>query len=312
MSEDKRFRSLISECRKAQDDVFTSVKKFLGTLNEFKDRDGISLLEVKNRELLAYMMDITYLMSLMSYGESIQNNSALERLIYLRTVMERIRPLERRLKTQMEKMLSTGTTVNNSEKAVRPRPDNFESDEASERSGDEDNEHETLHAMKKYVPPKVMAVRYDEDENEKEDRLKEKSRRRALQSSLIQDLRAQYSEAPEELCDETIDRRKKQSEIEKTGYEEDYLVRLQMSKRERHKKKKEDRQNILNDLLRFGDYMAASDTKHSMDDGPSNKKPRHSQKFRGGLRFEKMRTGGKRTKESSSSNKKRVSKKKKR
>lgn len=39
---------------------------------------------------------------------------------------------------------------------------------------------------------------FTEDEEEVEERKLERARRRALQSSLIQDLRAQYSEAPEE------------------------------------------------------------------------------------------------------------------
>lgn len=47
---------------------------------------GISLFEVKNRDLLAYTRDLAYLMYQMSFGNSIQADPAIERLVYLRTV----------------------------------------------------------------------------------------------------------------------------------------------------------------------------------------------------------------------------------
>lgn len=39
-------------------------------------------------------------------------------------------------------------------------------------------------------------------------------------------------------------------------HEEDYFIRLQVNKRERHKRKLKSRQNIIEELLQFGDYMA--------------------------------------------------------
>uniref|UniRef100_A0A914RQA0 Uncharacterized protein n=1 Tax=Parascaris equorum TaxID=6256 RepID=A0A914RQA0_PAREQ len=126
---------------------------------------GISLFEVKNRDLLTYMSEVVYLMGKMSFAESIENCSALERCVFLRTVLERIRPVELKLKPYVEKAMSFSTSTSNSKQ------------------------------MRMFS----MLVRILEDEDVAKERVMERARRRALQSSLISELRAQYSEAPEEV-----------------------------------------------------------------------------------------------------------------
>uniref|UniRef100_A0A183D894 SURF6 domain-containing protein n=1 Tax=Gongylonema pulchrum TaxID=637853 RepID=A0A183D894_9BILA len=64
------------------------------------------------------------------------------------------------------------------------------------------------------------------------------------------------------LQDDSIVRRRKQTDLEKQKYEEDYLIRLQVSKKERHKKRLENRQNILDELLHFGNYMAVQNAEN--------------------------------------------------
>ncbi|VDO46342.1 unnamed protein product [Onchocerca flexuosa] len=157
---------------------------------------------------------------------------------------------------------------------LRPHPDRLKMDDENEEVESEDDvndDNASKAKSKKYVPPKLMAVHYNdiifitEDEEEMEERKIERARRRALQSSLIQDLRAQYSEAPEEFQDDSIIKRKKQEDIEKQKYEEDYLIRLQMTKKEKHNKKIQNRQDILDELLHFGSYMAMKDTEKGGD-----------------------------------------------
>uniref|UniRef100_A0A1I7VA66 Neuroguidin n=2 Tax=Loa loa TaxID=7209 RepID=A0A1I7VA66_LOALO len=267
--EQQRYASIVTDCMKTSTELLNTAKEFCIQLQKEKERDGISFYEVKNRDLLAYTRDLVYLMYQMCIGNSIQGDPAIERLVYLRTVLERMRPIEYRMKSHVEKLIllaSDGTS--NDVKTLRPHPEQLKVDDESEElesenSSDEDASKETK--PKKYVPPKLMAVHYNEDEEEVEERKMERARRRALQSSLIQDLRAQYSEAPEEFQDDSIVRRKKQEDVEKQKYEEDYFIRLQMTKKEKHNKRIQDRQNILDELLHFGSYMAVKNTEKGGD-----------------------------------------------
>src|SRR4051812_17644947 len=81
----------------------------------------------------------------------------------------------------------------------------------------------------------------------------ERARKRALQSSLIQDLRAQYSDAPV-----VINEKPKASQLEKEirKFEENNYMSYQMSKKEKHLMLRRQNQSTLDSLTKFGDYMA--------------------------------------------------------
>ncbi len=59
---------------------------------------GLSLLELKNLLMVDYLSDLAYLFLRKSAGRSIQDDDAVQRLIVNRTVMEKIRPIEHKLK----------------------------------------------------------------------------------------------------------------------------------------------------------------------------------------------------------------------
>ncbi|VDK44478.1 unnamed protein product [Anisakis simplex] len=280
--------------------MLNSGQKFIADMKLENEREGISLFEVKNRDLLSYMTEVTNLMCQMSFAESIQGCSALERCVFLRTVLERIRPIEQKLKPYVEKSISTSATNTVSKQVLRPRPDlmkvgDEEISEESEMSDDEMGGRSS--SVQKYVPPKMMALRYDEDEKAKEERVLEHARRRALESSLISDLRAQYSEAPEELEEERRNRKVKQKDLEKQKYEEDYMIRLQMTKKQQHEHRLQNRQNVLDELLHFGDYMAMDEGSKNKNDkkrkGSSGKGPKGKRSRASGNRFDKMKGGRK-------------------
>lgn len=259
VSEQREFKSAIADCLKTTSEVLDCSKKLLIDVRNERDRNGLSLYEVKNHDFLAYMSELAFLMCQISYGESIQGSHAVERSVYLRTVMERMRPIEQKMKAQVEKL--TAMALGSTKKAIQhlhPRPEMMKigSNESEGSESSEEEEATNKLATKKYVPPKLVAVPYDEDEAAKQEKKIEQNRRRAMQSSLIRELRNEYSEAPEEVLEERASRKFHQADIEKQRYEEDYFVRLQVTKKERHMRKLESRQNIIDDLLHFGDYMA--------------------------------------------------------
>ncbi|VDN42044.1 unnamed protein product [Gongylonema pulchrum] len=148
------------------------------------------------------------------------------------------------MKSQVEKLLSSSANnENGNTKTLRPHPERLKvEEEADSDTDDEEMEKETK--AKKYVPPKVMAVYYN-----------------GLSSELVYDPVEKKNATIQHYLsanrnDDSIVRRRKQKDLEKQKYEEDYLIRLQVSKKERHKKRLENRQNILDELLHFGNYMA--------------------------------------------------------
>jgi U3 small nucleolar ribonucleoprotein protein LCP5 len=114
----------------------------------------------------------------------------------------------------------------------------------------------------------------------------EKARKRAAQSSLIQDLRAQYSEAPVEVRD--LPQMSKMEE-ELHRFEEDNYTRIKLSKKEKLMIKRQDNKNALDSLTKFGDYMAMNNAM----EGGKFKKTSRGVKRRGGQGKKKSKKTGK-------------------
>lgn len=189
-----------------------------------------------------------------------------------------MRPIDQKMKYQIDKMIKAATTGvaggENDPLRFKPNPDNMATklnDEDSESSDEEDGQKKS----KVYVPPKVAAVPYDEDGDKKtrKEKDEERSRKRVLASSLLQDLRDEYSEGPQEIRDETVSRWRKQKdkeeEEERTRYEEDNLLRLPAK---RKKKMTERAETGLDDLTSFTN-LSALDT--GEENGDYSERPRN-------------------------------------
>ena len=59
---------------------------------------GMSLLELKNLLMVDYLGDLAYLMLRKCAGRRVEGQAAVERLVANRTVLEKIRPIEQKLK----------------------------------------------------------------------------------------------------------------------------------------------------------------------------------------------------------------------
>uniref|UniRef100_A0A7E4V2H5 Neuroguidin n=1 Tax=Panagrellus redivivus TaxID=6233 RepID=A0A7E4V2H5_PANRE len=260
MTDPEAFSSIVEDCLKTSTEALAELKKFKSYIAETAPQttDGISFYDVKNREMLAYLTDISYLMTKMAVGDSIEGDTAVDRLLKRRVVLEKIRPIEAKLRPQVDRLIGAKKTPGEGgESAMRARLDQFviddDADDDDAANGDEDKEDDDKN--KKYVPPKIRALQYEGDEFEKEARRQERIRKRMNQSSLIRDLHAQYSEAPEEVFDDYRERESK-SEADRRRYEESHMVRLQVTKKERVAESKKRQLNDLDTLLNFGDYMA--------------------------------------------------------
>lgn len=143
-------------------------------------------------------------------GETIEGDPSIERLIEIRTVLEKIRPIDYKLRYQIDKLVKTATTgVSSSTDPIlyKPNPEDMLSaagadGEANDGDGaasnsdeeEEDDEEEGGGAAKKprkaatagksgiYVPPRIKPVYYDGDEREadKEKKALDRAKKRAI------------------------------------------------------------------------------------------------------------------------------------
>lgn len=227
---------------------------------------GISFLDIKNEMMLSYLIELTQLISLKCSGKQLAGDSVVERLVETRTVIEKMRPIDHRLKYQIDKLvrLATAGKVNTNDPLhYRPIPENLVGDAEMEREDDNEEGTERTRPEKsqKYVPPKVATMKYDGEETTEDKKAKafERARKRAMSSSIIDELRREFDDAPEEIEEHESYRKKKIiKEIkEQTAYEEQYFTRMNMTK----KRKQRERDmmtmsSLASDLTRFENISA--------------------------------------------------------
>ncbi|CAL8400343.1 neuroguidin [Gadus morhua] len=255
----------------------------------FQTAKGLSFLDLRYQLLLFYLQDLTHLISLKTEGAKIKESQAIERVMAVRTVLEKMRPLDHKLKYQIDKLVRTavtGSLAENDPLHLRPNPENLMSKlSESEESGGEDglpsvSEKKTAaFGDRKYIPPKIAPMHYDGDVTEA-DRKKEQQdrlRRSALRSSVIQELREQYSDTPEEIRDRRDFQTERQSRDDqhRKNYEESMMVRLNVPKAERlaRKRSMQGMSGQLNSITHFSDISALTGGAGRQDeDSPRPKK----------------------------------------
>lgn len=172
---------------------------------------GLSFLEVKYHMLLDYLINLTYVVLRKCSGETIEGDPSIERLIEIRTVLEKIRPIDHKLRYQIDKLVKTATTgVSTSTDPIlyKPNPDDMMSsaggagrdeddgeDDSDEEDEDDDEEDEDEAGAAKmprkaatagksgvYVPPRIKPVYYDGDERDadKEKKALDRAKKRAI------------------------------------------------------------------------------------------------------------------------------------
>jgi len=82
--------------------------------------DGISFLQLKHQLLLRYCIHVAFYLLLKAEGKSVANHPVIKRLVAMRLMLERLRPIEKHLKYQIEKLLKAGAVGD------RPSEDDIE------------------------------------------------------------------------------------------------------------------------------------------------------------------------------------------
>ncbi|XP_076357881.1 neuroguidin [Tachypleus tridentatus] len=250
---------------------------------DLSTKKGITILEVKNHMLLSYLTNLAFLMWRKLNGQKISGETAVERLVEIRTVLEKIRPIEQKLKYQLDKLIKTGTTEQldpDDPLKFRANPDSLISKLANDDEDESVSDEEKEERSNIYVPPKLSAVHYegDETEQDRQQRILERARKRVLSTSIMQELRKEYSEAPEEIKESVDFQRETAAKHikEKINYEEEYMTRLTVTKKEKNARKTLNGMSGLDHLTTFEDISALD--AEAIDDLPMKKKEKLARK----------------------------------
>lgn len=270
---------ILSEMSTNAEQVTSLVDQMLERVRsgEFSTEYGLSFLEVKYQMLLDYLINLTFVVLRKCTGQTIENNPAIDRLIELRTVLEKIRPIDYKLRYQIDKLVKTATTgvedVNDPSN-FKARPELLTSQMATQgdsESGSDDDDSDIDHKKLKdqlYRPPKLTAMHYDDDPmTEKNRKQFERLKKRALQSSIIQEMKEEYLDTPIEISEGSkAAQMYNKAQKERERYEEDNLVRLPITKADKHQQRQMTTLGTLgNEITSFRDISMLTGGRKDMD-----------------------------------------------
>lgn len=136
-------------------------------------KHGMTYLEMKYNLLLSYCQFLSFFIVLKMEGRPVKDHPVIDKLIHIKTLLERLRPLDQKLQYQIDKLIRAAAlsevAVNEEEKAepgskkafdalhYKPNIENLQDDE--EEEGDESSDEEG---------GKRVYSSSDEDEDEEE------------------------------------------------------------------------------------------------------------------------------------------------
>ena len=252
----QELRSSLSEIRGRLGPLLQEIKS-----GDIATSEGVSYLEAKHLLLLHYVANLIFYLLLKAEGRSVKDHPVIPRLIEIRSFLEKTRPIDKKLKYQIEKLLLAA-------EAERENPQMIEEEDANlthkPRPGalvvDDDDKSNHIDKDGTYRPPKLNPVSMELDETDdigtgrmssKERRKQINASRKASRSSFIQEFAAELSGAPEEKkmgvpigMDTSQALRDRQKLAARAEVEEELMIRVPLSKDERKRLKAQRRAGL--------------------------------------------------------------------
>ncbi|KAI8899392.1 hypothetical protein BC833DRAFT_585750 [Globomyces pollinis-pini] len=223
--------------------------------NNLQVNNGVSLLNVRLITFLAYLSNLT-LLSISKLNNNLKfKDSIIWNLVQFRNVLEKSKPLELKLKYQIDKLIKMATLNTDNQNSnilnandsidplqFKPNPssmfndDNENADDGKKSKNKQDTDNSGI-----YRPPRLAPLHYDPDQSLKKTKLSSHLRDVASKSRLIRDLQTQYDDRPEEYDAEGTGYgarevgASKEDEIwkEREAFEEENFIRMNMSKKDK-------------------------------------------------------------------------------
>ncbi|EPT25621.1 Sas10 C-terminal domain-containing protein [Toxoplasma gondii TgCatPRC2] len=300
--EHPELQSLLDQLKTSLQDVRGTVRPLLrkAKCRQLITKEGLSFLDTKNQLLVAYLTYLSYYVLLKTHGIPVTDHPVIERLVEVRLLLEKLKPIDDRLRLQINRLLQLAkeknvTDVEGDEDvaAARPRPDlllgvgeerhdgeaSTEEEEDSEKpKGKKANKADDDEGTQLYKPPKILAMEYHaEDQVNKVKAKAERELRRAAErlkrSELVRAVREEVGDAPEEVgLEQWIQVQQSRlgsaasiaKQRAREAFEEENMVRLSMSKKDRKErqmsKKLEEHQRRMTVGTTLGELTAFSES----------------------------------------------------
>jgi len=244
------------------------------------DDTALAFVQLKLQLLLSYCTNIAFYLHLKAQGAPIRDHPVIDTLLRHRVLIERLRPLEQKLRYRVQRLLQLATSgdVAGASDDLRHRP-NLDALDGEDDGGDDDDDDAPAASGGLYKPPKMAATPYDDGGSSRRELQKERQLRRAASSRLYTELRDELSDAPPVLhaddfggarpADSAAVARLRHDEAERTTYEEDNFQRVHMSKQQKaqERKRRANAGRLEDELQAFDDFSHLVDvaTKRQVD-----------------------------------------------
>jgi U3 small nucleolar RNA-associated protein 3 len=272
--------------------------------SDLATRDGISFLELKHQLLVSYCVNLAFYLLLRAEGKSIASHPVVKRLVHIRVTLEKMRPVDRQLRYQVEKLLKAGAmtaaataaaatatadaaaaaggdmlnfkpslsamaaTLASGKKATgaagakgkRARLSAAAAGSAMGGSDDEDSDLGAAAGPSRLMGASASASAAAFEDGERRDARarteQERRARKAAGSRLVQELRAELSERPEEESTGAYrPARLDRFEKERREFEEEHYVRLADTKESRKRRNAAERIHAFDEFDDFADLQ---------------------------------------------------------
>jgi hypothetical protein len=228
----KQLNVMISKIKEVKQKIVPILKSIES--DQLQTSKGVSLLELKLHSMLSYITNLSFFALLKVHGQSAHDHPAIDSLIELRVILEKIKPLEGKLKYQIDKLVkiandadNTTDPVENLRKKYLVTDDDVDKPASKKKAGgsaeadsslgdplqfrpnplafanvqgdpDMDQDDGGLDNSGVYRPPRVAPMHFDETPREK-GKVNDKLKSRTQRSKIINDLQDVLDVRPEEM-----------------------------------------------------------------------------------------------------------------
>jgi hypothetical protein len=220
------------------------IRKRLAVDGEPRPRDATktsAYIEMKVDVFLSYLVSLTYYLMLKVRGVPVRDHPMMLRLVWIRTFLEKLRPVDQRLQYQISKTLQilAGDAKQVEDDPQMLRPGELLLSVKDEEEEKEDEKPADRRKDKPYRPPKIAQLEYTGDnvsEKKRAERDMEWKKRQLEQSDMMRSLREEFTEQPTEVGVKPVSARAERATRlleERQQYEEDTFQRVNTSKKEK-------------------------------------------------------------------------------
>lgn len=249
--------ALLKEMKDGLDTVRNKVKDLTQKVkkSQLPTAEGMSYLEAKHLLLLNYCQSIVYYTLRKAKGLSIESHPVVRSLVEIRLFLEKIRPIDKKLEYQVQKLTRAAAGGAAAEKTLQlheeqTKAESREDDPLKYRPNPDLLVSKTSQAQKDvggvYRPPKFAPTSMDDDKMSKQEkqalRRDKELLRRTNQSSYMKELMDDFEDKPEEVREIIGSESRELSRYiakreEQARQEEELFTRAPVTKREKRTEK---------------------------------------------------------------------------